>query len=293
MNTRKERVQSKRLSNALEMKSLDVFLVQMFVKFGNKAANYQKVVNLLTEANLKANPDVFRVIALPELFSTGYDLQNHKKHAENIPKGLTTDYLKKLAIKFDAAVVASYIEHETGFYYNTAVIINRKGEFIGKYRKIHLFPLNPLDETKVLTEGGFLSEKPIFELEWGKIGVLICFDIRFPEISRLLAKSGAEILFYLAEFPDPRRIAWKCLLQARAIENQIYICGVNRVGKDPKSGGGAKFFGYSRIIDPSGNILIEGDESESVLHMALDPESLDEAKKSFDSLKHRKEHHYY
>ena len=274
------------------MRSIDVFLYQMHVKFGDKNSNLKKVSNLAKNIESNYQSTSNRVIVLPELFTTGYDLQNCEKHAENIPDGSTTDFLRKIAKQTDSALLSSYLEIEKGNFYNTAVLIDKTGNFIGKYRKIHLFPLAPLDETKKLTEGGFMSKFPVFELEWGKFGVLICFDIRFPEISRIIAKSGAEIIFYLAEFPDPRRIVWECLLQARAIENQLFICGVNRVGKDPDFGGGASFFGHSKIIDPSGNILVQGDESESVLHATLNPKSLIQTRNTLDSLKHLREVHY-
>ncbi len=274
------------------MRSLDVFLVQMYVTFGKKDSNLEKVSNLVKNIKATQPSTSNRVIVLPELFSTGYDLQNCEKHAESIPNGPTTRILGEIAKQTDSTIISSYLEIEKNHFYNTAVIIDRNGNFIGKYRKIHLFPLAPLDETKILTEGGFLSKPPIFELEWGKIGVLICFDIRFPEISRIIAKSGAEIIFYLAEFPDPRRIVWDCLLQARAIENQVFICGVNRVGKDPDSGGGAQFFGHSGIVDPSGKILVQGDELERLLYAKLEPESLIRVKNVLDSMTHLKEHHY-
>ncbi|MFX0185527.1 MAG: nitrilase-related carbon-nitrogen hydrolase [Candidatus Hodarchaeota archaeon] len=273
----------------MNMKDTNISLIQMEVNFGNKIANLKKAESLVKIAVSKAHSPIPHIICLPELFSTGYDLDNCQKHAENIPGGKTTTFLKQIAKQHSIVLLGSYIEKLDDQYFNTAVIISENGSLIGKYRKIHLFPLYPLDETKILSTGGFLYPKTVFKLRSGNLGVLICFDLRFPELSRRIALDGADFLVYLAEFPRPRNEIWTRLLQARAMENQIFVCGVNRVGTDPNE---ASFFGRSVIFDPNGIPLIEGSEKEEVVSAQLNPNVLDEVRSSLPSLNHRQPDYY-
>ncbi|MFX0172222.1 MAG: nitrilase-related carbon-nitrogen hydrolase [Candidatus Hodarchaeota archaeon] len=277
------------MSSNLTMKKIKVSLIQMEIKFGNKEHNLKKAESLISIAVSQTNSNVPHIVCLPELFSTGYDLKNSQKHGEDIPGGKTTTLLKRIADKNSIIILASYIEKSEDKYYNTAVVINEKGSFLGKYRKIHLFPIYPLDETKILSTGKFLYPSTVFELECGILGVLICFDLRFPELSRKIALDGADLLIYLAEFPHPRNEIWTRLLQARAMENQIFVCGVNRVGTDPSK---ASFFGQSIIYDPNGSPLKEGSEKEEIISAHLDPSVLEGVRSSLPSLEHRQPEFY-
>jgi predicted amidohydrolase len=136
---------------------------------------------------------------------------------------------------------------------------------------------------------------PSFKLNCGNIGLLLCFDVRFPELSRRMTLEGdIDLLIYLAEFPNPRDTIWTTLLRARAMENQIFVSGVNRVGKDPGGSeiASASFFGQSVVYDPLGNILIKGTDKEEILTTRLDPELLLSVRKTLPSLKHRKPEFY-
>lgn len=237
---------------------------------------------LLEEAFSQALPKIPHIICLPELFSTGYDLTRVQKHAEPIPGGETTTFLQQIAEKFSGVVVASFIEVEKGNYYNTAVVIDETGVFIGKYRKIHLFP--PMKEPEVFSIGGFIQDNLSFRTKSVNLGLLICYDLRFPEISRRVTLDGnAEVLVYLAEFPQPKYEIWTRLLQARAIENQLFVCGVNRIGNDPNF----DYFGRSVIYDPGGNVLIEGTDKEEVITTQLDLSDLKKVRSTLPSLQHR------
>ncbi|UCG89611.1 MAG: carbon-nitrogen family hydrolase [Candidatus Heimdallarchaeota archaeon] len=269
------------------MKPTQVSLIQMDIEFGKKDENLKKADSLIKKAFYQVSPKIPHIICLPELFSTGYDLDNVHLHAEPIPEGETTTFLAQIAKDFSSALVASYIEKKEDMYYNTAVVIDENGVFLGKYRKIHLFP--PMNEPKVFSVGGFPHSTTSFKTKSGNLGLLICYDLRFPELSRRVTLDGsADFLIYLAEFPKPKYEVWKRLLQARAIENQLFVCGVNRVGSDPTS----KFFGHSLIYDPGGNILIEGTEKEEVLMGKLDPAVLLEVRSALPSLQHRQPDHY-
>ncbi|UCG01033.1 MAG: carbon-nitrogen family hydrolase [Candidatus Heimdallarchaeota archaeon] len=269
------------------MKPTQVSLIQMDIEFGEKKANHKKGNLLIEKAFSQALPELPHIICLPELFSTGYDLDNVQKHAEQIPDGRTTSFLQQMAKEFSAVIVASFIEVERKNYYNTAVVIDDTGFFLGKYRKIHLFP--PMNEPEIFSIGGFLQEKLSFKTKSGNLGLLICYDLRFPELSRRVTLNGnADILAYLAEFPHPKYEVWTRLLQARAIENQLFVCGVNRVGSDRNF----QYFGHSVIYDPSGNILIEGTDQEEVLTAQLDPSVLNKVRSVLPSLEHRRPDHY-
>ncbi len=269
------------------MKPTQVSLIQMDIKFGEKKTNLNKASLLIEKAFSQALPKIPHIICLPELFSTGYDLENVQKHAEHVPGGETTTFLQQIAKRLSAVVVASFIETERKNYYNTAVIIDETGVLIGKYRKIHLFP--PMNEPEVFSIGGFLQDNLSFKTKSGNLGLLICYDLRFPELSRRVTLGGkTDVLLYLAEFPRPKYEVWTRLLQARAIENQLFVCGVNRVGSDPKF----QYFGRSVIYDPGGNIIIEGADREEVLTAQLDPSMIDKIRSALPSLQHRQPEYY-
>ncbi|MFX0123177.1 MAG: nitrilase-related carbon-nitrogen hydrolase [Candidatus Hodarchaeota archaeon] len=269
------------------MKPTQVSLIQMDIRFGEKKANLNKADLLMNVAFSQALPKIPHIICLPELFSTGYDLENVQKHAEKVPGGETTTFLQQMAEDSSTVVVASIIEIEKENYYNTAVVIDETGVLIGKYRKIHLFP--PMNEPDVFSIGGFLQDNLSFKTKSGNLGLLICYDLRFPELSRRVTLGGnADILVYLAEFPHPKYEVWTRLLQARAIENQLFVCGVNRVGSDPNF----QYFGHSAIYDPGGNILLEGADKEKVLTAQLDPSVLDKVRSALPSLHHRQPNFY-
>ena len=273
---------------ASKMKQTQISLLQMDVEFGKKEINFSKAELFIAKAISQASQGIPHIICLPELFTTGYDLSNTKIHAEKIPEGQTTRFLKQKATEYSITIIASFIERKDNNYYNTAVVVNEKGELLGKYQKIHLFSLDPMNETRTFTPGGFQNSNTVFKLKHVNLSVLICYDLRFPEISRKITLDGAELLIYLAEFPNPRSRIWSRLLEARAIENQIFVCGTNRVGKDPE----LTFFGKSVIYTPVGNVLIEGTEKEEVITVELDPVMLRDARSFLPSLEHRKPEYY-
>jgi len=269
------------------MKQTQVSLIQLDIKFGDKKENLKKSKLLMKKAYSPVLPKIPHIICLPELFSTGYDLINVQKHAEPIPGGETTTFLQQMAKEFSAVTVASFIEVERGNYYNTAVIIDETGILLGKYRKIHLFP--PMKEPEVFSIGGFLEGNISFKTKSINLGLLICYDLRFPELSRRVTLDGnIDVLVYLAEFPQPKSEVWTRLLQARAIENQLFVCGVNRVGSDPEF----RYFGRSVIYDPGGDILMEGADKEEVVTAQLDPSVLQKVRSTLPSLQHRQPNSY-
>ena len=251
------------------MRALDLYLVQMDIIFGQKKKNFQKVQQFMNQIKFNPSSSKHQLICFPELFASSFDFKNIDLYAENLPEGEVFSFLRDLAIEYNVSIITSLLEYEDGLYYNTGVLIDASGALIGKYRKNHLFPLSPMDETQILTPGK--PPESGFQTSYANIGIQICYDLRFPENSRILAKSGVEILIYVAEFPEPRDYVWTNLLRARAIENQIFVAGVNRVGAIS----GASFFGNSMIVDPSGTILIKGSNSEEFISTNLDPKQIE------------------
>ncbi|MFX1393579.1 MAG: nitrilase-related carbon-nitrogen hydrolase [Promethearchaeota archaeon] len=255
---------------------IKVALAQMEIWDGEKEKNLSnalKILTLLSKSDFC--PDI---ICFPELFTTGYDLENVKNYVELIP-GKTIERITEIS-KNNFIVIGTILESENDNYYNTAFIIDKKGKLIGKYRKTHLFA--PLLETNFLTQGNKITTFSLPELYNLKIGLAICYDLRFPEFFRKMTLQGAQIIFIPSEFPSPKRRIWKTLLHARAIENQIYIIGVNRTGK----GKAGDFFGYSLISN--GEYLEHlGDLPETKI-FSIDLETLIPIRKNLPLLKDRR-----
>ena len=157
-----------------------------------------------------------------------------------------------------------------GKIYNCFALYNPDGKLAGVYRKIHLFRL--MAEEQFLAPG---PEAVTVDLPWGRVGLAICYDLRFPELFRRYALAGAKLILLPAEWPHPRRTHWRTLLRARAIENQMFVAGCNRVG----SSKGSDFFGASALIDPWGEALIEGGEQETLLTLTVDLDQVDAVRK--------------
>ncbi|GIQ67613.1 carbon-nitrogen family hydrolase [Xylanibacillus composti] len=238
---------------------LRIALVQMDIAIGEPDVNADKAIQLMEEAVRSADkPDV---IVLPEMWNTGYALERiHELGDEGgtRTRNIISAFCRKHAVNVVAGSVA---ELKDGQAFNTSYVFNREGQVLVDYSKIHLFRL--MDEEKHLAEG---TKPGRFAIEGQDAGVMICYDIRFPELARKLALDGVKLLFVPAEWPNPRLHHWRTLLQARAIENQMYIVACNRVG----TSGDTDFFGHSMIVDPWGEIVVEGGEEEAILQADID-----------------------
>lgn len=260
---------------------LHIALIQADIEIGNVQANMDNMLGMMEKAAAANHkPDV---IVLPEMWNTGYALDRIQELAD--PMGQeTSSMLSEFARKHSIQVVGgSVAERIDDRIYNSMYVFNRNGEQIAKYSKIHLFRL--MDEEKFLQAG---QHTVTFELEEMKAGASICYDIRFPELSRTLALGGAQVLFVPAEWPHPRLHHWRTLLIARAIENQMYVVACNRVG----TSGETDFFGHSLIIDPWGEIIAEGDERETIVTGTLDCKLTDEVRGRIPVFEDRRPHLY-
>jgi len=216
-------------------------LMQMPCEEGNREFNFQLAREFL---KVYKSSDAVDFIVLPELFAIGFRHEDYEREGAGVP-GPTSEFLCDIAKEHGAYVFGTGIEKSDDKFYNTLVAANPSGKVIGTYRKIH-----PFQEERDIFDGG--SSIVLMECGGIKVGVQICYDVRFPEISRRLALEGAEILIIPAAFPDPRHAHWNTLVQARAIENQVYVAAVNRIGTgfDNKT-----YFGHSQVVDPWGVVL--------------------------------------
>lgn len=162
--------------------------------------------------------------------------------------------LQELSATHSLIVVGSAIEAADGNIYNTATVFDR-GQRLGSYRKLHLF--SPNLEPRHHAPG---NEPHVFTTRLGRFGVLICYDLRFPELARYYFHKGAELLLVPGQWPEARAQHWRTLLRARAIENQMFVLGCNRTGQEPsvKSNDPQAFLGDGRIVDPTGELLASG-----------------------------------
>ncbi len=220
------------------MVDFSVALIQMPCKEGNREDNFSYAREMLANHRTETAKEF---ILFPELFAIGFRYSDYSNLGVGVP-GPTTEFLQQIAEEHSAYVAGTDIESAGSRYYNTMVMVSPKGRVIAEYRKMH-----PFQDEKDVFQGG--TTGVLVEAGSIKVGLQICYDVRFPELSRLLAEKGAEILLLPAAFPDPRGAQWDNLVMARAIENQVYVAATNRVGG---SFNGKTYFGHSQFVDPWG-----------------------------------------
>lgn len=223
-----------------------VSLAQISCRKGNKKANIQKI----EEYTAKAHQQNADLVIFPELSLTGYTIRDELYElAEKIP-GPSTSAVEKIAKKYETYIVfgmPELSEKAQATIYNTAVLVGPKG-LVGKYRKMYL-PTHSVFEEKRYFRQGYHAEA--FETELGRIGLIICYDIFFPEVSRLTRLEGAQLIICISASPAVRRTFFETLATARAIENTAFLAYVNLVGIED----GLQFWGGSRLIAPNGRII--------------------------------------
>ena len=215
----------------------------------NEQENLQKALKLIQQASSKGA----KIVCLPELFNTGYyPLEIMKTDGAHTR---TKQILAKTAKSLNIYIIAGMPEKSGNTKYNSAFLFEPSGKLLGAYRKNKLFPGVPIPESECFRPGTTVKA---FDTSLCRIGIFICYDLRFPQIARKLALQGAEVMFVPAAWPKPRISHWITLLKARAIEDQCYIVGANRCGKDDS----VEMGGCSLICDPNGNELATLNENE-------------------------------
>jgi predicted amidohydrolase len=256
------------------MSTLTISTIQTMLHWESKAANLQMLGEKINELYQKTE-----VVVLPEMFSTGFSM-NAQALAETMD-GPTIEWMKKLSADNRIILTGSLIIEEDKKFYNRLIWMMPNGEY-GYYDKRHLFAYS--GEDKDFSSG---NKRLITSVKGWKINMQVCYDLRFPVWARQSNSNehGSyeyDVLVYVANWPERRSHAWKTLLCARAIENQCYVIGVNRVGRD---GNDIYYSGNSLVIDPMGEVLYHMADEEDVFTITLQKERLDEVRTKFPFLK--------
>ena len=237
------------------------------------------------------NPDF---VILPEMFCCPYQTENFPVYAEK-EGGPSWQAMSDYARKYHIYLIAGSMPEadDVGKVYNTAYIFDRDGKQIGKHRKAHLFDINVKNgqyfkESDTLTSGDHAT---VFDTEFGKMGVMICYDIRFPEFARTMVLDGARMIFVPAAFNMTTGPAhWELTFRARALDNQIYMLGC-APARDTQAG--YISWGYSIVTNPWGKVMKQLDEKEGILIEEIDLDREDQIREQLPLLKHRKSEMYH
>lgn len=252
---------------------VQISLAQLSFEFGDQEHNVSKVRDYIEEsASLGSD-----LILLPELWASGFDLANINKYATPINEGVFTA-VKNYAAEFHIGVGCSILEKAGDRAYNTFVLYSPDGELLASYRKIHRFRL--LKEDEFLKPG---DRTCVVDTGWSRLGLAICYDLRFPELFRKLAMDGAKAVLLVAEWPERRIKHWDILLRARAIENQYFMCAVNKVGES----NGAQLGGHSTILDAEGQEIAFSASQEGLITGKLDLSTIETVRKKIPVLEDR------
>jgi len=248
------------------MEDLRITFIQSPLQWEDPAANrklFGEKINSLSEPT--------DLILLPEMFSTGFSMQAAALAEEM--NGATVTWMKEMAAAKNCTLCGSLILSDNGNYYNRLIWMRPDGTFL-TYDKRHLFRL--AEEQKTYSPG---TQKIIPVIKGWKILPLVCYDLRFPVWSRRSKNEDYDLLVYVANWPDRRIRAWNTLLPARAVENQCYVAGLNRVGDD---GNGISHSGYSAGYDPSGESLWTAEPgTECIQTITLSAEALQKYRRMF------------
>jgi predicted amidohydrolase len=236
---------------------LHITLIQPDIVWEDKAANmarYEKMLSGITGPR--------HVVVLPEMFSTGFSMAPEQL-AEPMD-GATVQWMAGMAAQHRCILTGSLIIADNGQYYNRMLWVQPDGT-IGYYDKRHLFAY--AGEDKHYAAG---DTRLIAQVNGWRVNLMVCYDLRFPVWARNTG-DDYDVAIYVANWPEPRSLAWRTLLQARAIENQCYVVGVNRVGKDAK---GNNYLGESSAFDPLGQLLWQHSDTEAVHTVTLEQQTL-------------------
>ncbi|PLS18127.1 hypothetical protein CVD28_07465 [Bacillus sp. M6-12] len=258
------------------MRRVILSLVQFESKLMDISANIEKALAFIKDASQQQAD----LIVFPELFTTGYNLDlignKYFDLAEDI-NGPVIRTLLQAAKQFNINIVApiAFKTPVPGIIYNSALVISRQGEFVGKYDKTHLWA----KENVFFREG---MELPVFNLDFGTLGLMICYDGGFPEVSRSLALQGAEIILCPSAFPIQDKDLWEIYFQSRSLENACFVGGINRVGHESE----LHMFGNNRLYNPRGKELVIGNvDKEEMQVIEIDLEDVVEYRKQIPYLK--------
>jgi predicted amidohydrolase len=222
-----------------------------------------------------------QLVVLPEIWSPGYfafdSYADASQHA-----GRIREHLSSLASTHDIHLHGgSFVEEDDGDYFNTSVLFDPNGDPVGQYRKIHLFGFGSR-EPEVLTPG---DSPTVAETELGRVGMVVCYDLRYPELFRHMVDHGAEMVLVASAWPHPRLDAWLTLNRARAIESQVHVIAANGVGPTQS---GPSLCGHSVIVDPWGTPIAQGGDDPTLVMSLIDLDAPSESRERFRQLADRR-----
>ena len=247
--------------------------VQMQSALGKKRENLEKMKEKI---RLIMEDKEVSIIVFPELAVTGYECgEQYEELAESFPEGESIQELAQAAAEFNVFLAFGFVEkaEKDGrqVLYNSVALIDNKGNALGQYRKSHLVE-GP--ETQQFEKG---TESKVFDTEIGKIGIMICWDSAYPEVARILALKGAEIILCPAAWEAPYDEDWDIVQCARSFDNVLYVASCNHVGTDRE----LTFFGKSKITGPVGRTIVEAGDQEEVIKATVDLGALPALREGF------------
>lgn len=255
---------------------MKVSCVQMDMAFAQPEENFEKAKRLIVDA-MASGPDV---IVLPETWNTGFFPREGLAALADRDCARVKRELGALAAELGVNLVAGSAANERGGkIYNTACVFDRAGRCVAEYDKTHLF--TPMGEHAYFTPGERLCR---FQLDGQDCGLVICYDIRFPELTRTLAVKGLDVLFVVSQWPAARIAHLRALTVARAIENQMFVVCCNSCG----DAGDTRYGGFSAVIDPWGETLALAAENEQIITAECDMEMLDGIRSSINVFRDRR-----
>jgi omega-amidase len=244
--------------------------IQMDMKLADPEYNFAHAVELIRQA-AEDKPDV---VILPETWNTGFFPQENLKAMCDHDGARTKEVMGELAKEYQMNIVAGSVSNvKDDKVFNSAYVFDREGKCVAEYDKIHVF--TPMHEDDFYQKGNHLA---LFTLDGHQCGIIICYDIRFPELSRAIAVKGIDILFIVAQWPAVRRNHWQILTKARAVENQVFLAACNSCG----TAGKTVYGGSSVLLDPWGNIVKEAGDKEEIITGEFDFSVLKEIRSSIN-----------
>lgn len=262
-------------------RNINIAMVQMHSCIGQIEKNVDNAIKSIKQSAEKGAD----IVCFPELFATGYNMDFEQEYT--VDKSIEnynyiTSKLSEVALNEKIHIIAPIAIVKKSKVYNSALFIDDHGKIIGDYGKTHLYS----KEANLFNEG---EEIKIFDTKLAKIGIMICYDAGFPEVCRTLALKGAEIVFCPSAWKIQDKSVWDLNLSQRALENTLFVVGVNSVGTDNN----LHLFGNSKILNPRGEIVVEIDENiEEVLVTTVDVDSIQTYRNYFPYLRDRKPNLY-
>lgn len=257
------------------------------------STNKQKNIETALEYIKSAKKSGANIVCLPEIFNCPYDNKYFLEFSETYPNGVTIQALSKVASEENIILIGGSIpEYDNGKVFNTCFVFNSDGSLICKHRKVHLFDIDIKDkisfkESDTLSPG---NEITVFDCKYGKIGVAICYDIRFPDMFKIMALKGAKLIVVPAAFNMTTGPAhWELTVKSRSLDNQLYVAAISP-SRDLSSSYVA--YGHSCITSPWGNTIAKSDEKPQILIEEIDFDYVDSVREQLPLLEHRKDNLY-